>query len=211
MELKNFYPSANDWFASDVYSLVEALENTKEKDLRNQRAKKLIELAIPIFYKGGDQYTNLLVDLSKNTEEHLSWYNENIKKVMLSNLVPEDSEGRHGNFRDYPGLDRYFSGLDSDVFEEIQKLLMFLASEDSLTKISWVKVASDRDNIEDDIRNFWLIAHSVFISCLEGGKYLDRAEEIFNRHKIPDSEFNEIIGSIKKSRIHSIASEIIDK
>lgn len=210
-------------FGFDILLLSSHLDSYTEKDPRNDRAAKLIDKAAKIYIGGGQKYVDMLNDVGENAfQEYYNWYDKNITRVVIeaqktdnhvySNGVPECDVNKYG-------LSVYFDGLNKDVFEEIQKLIIFLYDKRSIKALDSLSEEFGNDpDFTEQTHGFVILAHSILISCLEGGEFLDRLEKIFSEYQVDaNSITEEIINSFeefKKSRttdIDEIAYNFINR
>lgn len=196
MEIKD---KARFFFGLDILLLSHELETEGEKDNRNDRAAALIKRASVIYINGGNQYQEMLKNVLDNAlNEYQDWYHEKIYKVVMEDPSHLMDDGEESSVPKYDvnkyGLNKYFDGLNKEVFEELQKLILFLKDEESgmvLKAFSEVYTSKDDSFIEDS-KGFFVLAHSILVATLEGGEFLDRLELIFSRYGLSESESSEL-------------------
>jgi len=201
-------------FGFDVMLLSLNLDAVKEKDKRNERASNLIKKACMIYISGGNQYEDMVQNVADNAlEEYQKWYKENIFNVVMSNPVHLMSDGKREPMPKYDvnkyDLGKYFNGLNKEVFEELQKLILYLNNpeSDEAFKIA-AGISKDDPNFLDHTKYFFILAHSILIGTLEGGEFLDRIEKIFRGYDISPEEEAFINSQIEKNISDPSESEI---
>jgi len=190
---------ARFFFGLDILLLSHELEGLNEKDIRNDRAAALIKRAAVIYINGGNQYDDMVYNAFENAmEEYQDWYQENIYNVVMSRPVHLMKDGDESNIPKFDvnkyDLNKYFDGLNKEVFEELQKLIFFLkdsSSDKVLKAFSDVYESKDKKFIEGT-KNFFVLAHSILIATLEGGEFLDRLEKIFDGYGLSDKESKDL-------------------
>jgi len=195
-------------FASDILSLSDELDRLKQKDTRNSRASALIRKSVMIYLQADKQYEELVTSVGDNAFiEYREWYQNNIFNVISQKNGPKT----FAKANDY-GLNKYFDGLNKEVFEELQKLIAFLIGsecEGILTSIS--KEAEDPDiDFSNHTKYFLILAHSIFIACLEGGEFIDRLEKIYGEFGLAKKEEKLLSDLIRDYRIYAAASDVVE-
>jgi hypothetical protein len=195
-------------FASDILSLSDALDKINEKDARNSRASALIRKSVMIYLQADKQYEDMIMNVGDNAFlEYKEWYHDNIFSVVAKKGGPKSA----GKADDY-GLEKYFNGLNKDVFEELQKLIAFLMDpkcEGILSHIS--KEGEDPDiDFANHTKYFLILAHSIFIACLEGGEFMDRLEKIYEGFDLSKKEEKFLSDLITDYRIHAAANDVVN-
>ena len=188
--------SSRFFFGLDVLSLSRELDFQMEKDQRNSRASKLIKKAALSYMIGGQIYEDMLNDVGDNLfSEYQDWYSDNIVKPVKSGPIhlSEDYDG--GPIPKYDAnkysIANYFNGLNKSVFEELQKLILFLMNHDLKEALSYVQKDDGDEQFLDHTEYFFIFAHSIFIACLEGGDFLNRIEKIFDKYDVLSGEEGE--------------------
>lgn len=197
-------------FASDILSLSDSLDQLNEKDNRNSRASALIRKSVMIYLQADKQYEELVMSVGDNAfVEYKEWYHENIFKVVAK-INGGKNPSRIGRADDY-GLNKYFDGLNKDVFEELQRLIAFLMDhkcEEVLSKLS--KDGDDPDiDFSSHTKYFMILAHSIFTACLEGGEFIDRLEKIYNGFGLEEKKEKFLKNLIDDYRIHAAANDVV--
>ncbi len=197
----------------DVLLLATQLDSYDEKDPRNDRASKLIKKAGTIYISGGQRYIDMLNDVGENAfMEYYNWYEENITNVVREAqefIQPDYENGVPIYDVNKYSISKYFDGLNKDVFEEIQKLIMFLYDKKSLVALNSLQEQfGDDEDFTEHTHGFVILAHSILIACLEGGEFLDRLENICFRYNLEGEEdidnITKIYEEFKESRILGI-------
>lgn len=194
-------------FASDILSLSDSLDRLNERDPRNSRASALIRKSVMIYLQADKQYEDLVMSVGDNAFiEYKEWYQNNIFNAVSQKNGPK----AFAKANDY-GLNKYFDGLNKAVFEELQKLIAFLMEskcEGILTHIS--KEGEDQDiDFPNHTKYFLILAHSIFISCLEGGEFIDRLEKIYEGFDLSKKDEQLLSDLIENYRVHSAASDVV--
>ena len=128
--------------------------------------------------------------------EYTKWYKKNIFNVVKKGGVHLSPDYEGGPVPKYDvnkyDIGKYFNGLNKDVFEELQKMIMFLFDPGSEYVLEKIKPKED-DEFVVHTRNLSVLAHSILISCLEGGEFLDRLENIFQMYQVKKEDEEELI------------------
>ncbi len=195
---------ARFFFGLDILLLSHELEGINGKDTRNDRAAALIKRAAVIYINGGNQYHDMVHNVALNAlSEYQNWYHEKIYKVVMQDPTHLMIDGDESPVPKYDvnkyKLNKYFDGLNKEVFEELQKLILFLKNEESdvVLKAFYDAYESSDDSLLVDTRNFFILAHSILVGTLEGGEFLSRLEKIFAGYGLSDlesKELNEFVG-----------------
>ena len=197
----------------DVLLLATQLDSYDEKDPRNERASKLIKKAGTIYISGGQRYIDMLNDVGENAfMEYYNWYEKNITNVVRDAqefIQPDYEDGVPKYDVTKYGIAKYFDGLNKEVFEEIQKLIMFLYDKKSLVALNSLQEEFGGDeDFTEHTHGFVILAHSILIACLEGGEFLDRLERICFRYHLEGEEdidsITKMYEEFKESRILGI-------
>ena len=197
----------------DVLLLATHLDSYDEKDSRNERASKLIKKAATIYISGGQRYVDMINDVGENAfMEYYNWYEKNITNVIREAqefIQPDYENGVPIYDVNKYSISKYFDGLNKDVFEEIQKLIMFLYDKKSLVALNSLQEQfGDDEDFTEHTHGFVILAHSILIACLEGGEFLDRLENICFRYNLEGEEdidnITKIYEEFKESRILGI-------
>jgi hypothetical protein len=203
-------------FGFDVMLLSLNLDAVKEPDKRNERASNLIKKACMIYLSGGKQYEDMLQNVGDNAlGEYQEWYTEHIFNVVMNNPEYIINDGKKEPMPKYDvnkyDLGKYFDGLNKEVFEELQKLILYLRNpaSDEAFKIAG-DISKNDPSFPDHTKYFFILAHSILIATLEGGEFLDRIEKIFQGYDISEEDKEFINSQIEKNILDSSES-LIDK
>jgi hypothetical protein len=202
-------------FGLDALLLSKQLDFVNDEDPRNKRASDLIKRASILYIQGGRKYEDLINDVGDNAfVEYQEWYKKNIFDEVKSKpeYMSPDYDG--GPIPKYDvnkyDIGKYFDGLNKEVFEELQKMVMFLfdpRSEGILEKES----SDDDKDFVNHTRHFSVLAHSILIATLEGKEFLDRLEKIISRYDIGKELEDAIMGEAegrRKSKVNESMAEI---
>jgi|688.fasta_scaffold00022_186 hypothetical protein len=199
-------------FGLDALLLSKQLDFVNDEDPRNQRASDLIKRASILYIQGGRKYEDLINDVGDNAfGEYQEWYKKNIFDVVKNSPEHLSPDRENVPFPKYDvkkyEFDKYFDGLNKEVFEELQKMVMFLfdpRSEEILERES-----SDEDeDFVNHTRHFSVLGHSILIATLEGKEFLDRLEKIIHRYDV-GKEFEEAIMGAAEGRRKNKVNESI--
>ncbi len=199
----------------DILILSKQLELLNEKDPRNSRASELIKKSALIYVDGGRRYEDLINEVGDFAfEEYQGWYKKNIFDVVKRDPAHMAKDYDGGPIPKYDvnkyDIGKYFDGLNKEVFEELQKMVMFLfdpRSEGILEKES----SDDDKDFVNHTRHFSVLAHSILIATLEGKEFLDRLEKIISRYDIGKELEDAIMGEAegrRKSKVNESMAEI---
>jgi hypothetical protein len=204
----------------DILILSKQLDLLNEKDLRNSRASELIKKSALIYVDGGRRYEDLINEVGDSTfEEYQGWYKKNIFDKVKSDPVHMSSDYDGGPIPKYDvnkyDLGKYFDGLNKDVFEELQKMIMFLFDPKSEMVLEQLNGDKGEKDFVNHTRNFSVLAQSILIATLEGGEFLDRLEKIISKY-ISEEEEEAILEKMtpikfrNNNDIASIASDFLN-
>ncbi|NBU98063.1 MAG: hypothetical protein EBS19_07610, partial [Spirochaetia bacterium] len=123
-------------------------------------------------------------------EEYHEWYKKNIFDVVKNNPEHLRQDQEDLPFPKYDvnkyDIGKYFNGLNKEVFEELQKMVIFLFDPRSKVLLEKERSRSKEKDEDEDFVNhtiyFSVLAQSILIAALEGGKFLDRLEEIVSKY-----------------------------
>ena len=192
-------------FGSDIIILAFNLDSSQEEDKRNERAAELIKKASMIYMGGGKQYEELVQDVANNAfKEYHEWYTQNIFNVVMNNPVHFMDDGDRSNTPKYDvnkyDLGKYFDGLNKGVFEELQKLILYLNNPKSGESFRIASTMSEDDtSFPEHTKDFFILAHSILVASLEGSEFLDRIEKIFRGYELSEKENESIKYQIIKN------------
>lgn len=192
-------------FGSDILMLAFNLDHSGEEDKRNERAAELIKKASMIYMGGGKQYEELVQDVANNAfKEYHEWYTQNIFNVVMNNPVHFMDDGDMTNTPKYDvnkyDLGKYFDGLNKVVFEELQKLILYLNNPKSGESFRIASTMSEDDtSFPEHTKDFFILAHSILVASLEGSEFLDRIEKIFRGYELNQEENESIKSEIIKN------------
>jgi hypothetical protein len=207
-------------FGLDILVLSKQLDLLNEADIRNSRASDLIKKASYIYIKGGRRYEDLINDVGDSAfEEYQAWYKKNIFDVVKSNPVHMSPDYDGGPLPKYDvnkyDLGKYFDGLNKEIFEELQKMIMFLFDPKSEKVLEQLNGKEGEEDFVNHTRHFSVLAQSILIATLEGGEFLDRLEKILSRYSMDEDEedVTRIMSEqarYKENDISSIASDFLN-
>jgi hypothetical protein len=179
----------------DILILSKQLELLNEKDPRNSRASELIKKSALIYIEGGRRYEDLVNEVGDSSfEEYQGWYKKNIFDVVKRDPAHMATDYDGGPIPKYDvnkyDLGKYFDGLNKDVFEELQKMIMFLFDPKSEEVLEQLKGNKGEEDFVNHTRHFSVLAQSILIATLEGGEILDRLEKIIFKYISEEEEEN---------------------
>ncbi len=205
----------------DILILSKQLELLNEKDPRNSRASELIKKSALIYVDGGRRYEDLINEVGDFAfEEYQGWYKKNIFDVVKRDPAHMAKDYDGGPIPKYDvnkyDLGKYFDGLNKEVFEELQKMIMFLFDPKSEKVLENIMGNNVEEDFVNHTRHFGVLAQSILIATLEGGEFLDRLEKIIFKY-ISEGEEEVILEKMRitpdkfkhKDDIANIASDFL--